>query len=163
MGEQYELQETINGVTFIYRAPEVDPTVKPLAGGTFKEGDYEDQFFWVDGDDPPETFVIMDAEPGGASDVVKVFARDAARNWWKYKINTTNQTWRRRNRTTAPGAPRPVSQLRIKVNQLGEATHPIATIEVGGTLGDYCVVTHPGSTCTIVWNPATRRYQRVCG
>jgi hypothetical protein len=161
MSESYELQEMMNGVTFIYSAPEQDPTVKRLNGGEPTQGDYEDLFLWVDVDDPPDTFVIMDAEPGGANDVVKIFTRDASRNWWKYKINTGQRTWRRRNRNTGFGASRPLNQLRIKVN--GEAhPHPIDNVQVGGAMGEYCVVTYPGSTCTMVWNPATRRYQLYC-
>jgi hypothetical protein len=55
-----------------------------------------------------------------------------------------------------------VSDLRIKIDRAGETEHAPSEIEVAGTRGEYVSIIHPGSTCRMVWNYATRRYTRVC-
>jgi hypothetical protein len=160
MGSEYQLQETINGVTFTYFERSQDPTVSETAGRTMKEGDYEDYFLWADGD-ATQTHVVMDLDAG--DEKLKILARASKNDWWKYKIKVDSQTFRRRKKNDADWSPpQPVTKLRIKINEAGEVAHPVSRIDLGGPEGDFAVITHPGSTCTVIWNPATRRYQRVC-
>jgi hypothetical protein len=159
MGGEYQLQETINGVTFTYFERGQDPTVSQAVGRTVKEGDYEDYFLWTDGDGS-HNYVVMDVDAG--EEKIKFLARVSKNDWWKYKIKVDNQTFRRRNKINDWSPARPVTDLWVQINEAGEVPHRVAKIELGGTEGDFAVITHPGSTCTVVWNPATRRYQRVC-
>ena len=159
MGDQYQLQETINGVTFTYTERGQDPVVQQIAGRTTKEGDYEEYFLWVT-NDSNQSYVVMDVDAG--DEKIKILARVSKDDWWKYKIKLDNQTFRRRNKTNDWSNAAPIANLWIRINQAGEIPHHFDKIELGGTEGDFAVITHQGSTCTVVWNPATRRYQRVC-
>ncbi len=160
MGDQYQLQETINGVMFSYTERGQDPTVSQAAGRTTKEGDYEDYFVWADGD-TTQAYVVMDVDAG--DEKIKILARVSKNDWWKYKIRVDNQSFKRRKKNDAAwSSAQPVTNLWIRINEGGEVPHRLDKIELGGTEGDFAVITHQGSTCTVVWNPATRRYQRVC-
>src|SRR5262245_29580871 len=155
----YELHETIHGVTFTYRSRGEDPLVAEGLGRTNRGGDYEDMLLSAVGDDP--AMPIVDARPI-SFDVVSILTYLGKGQFWRYTINTASQTWTRDGGTGRSGV-RPVSDLRIRINEEGEVERTPAQIKVAGTRGEYVSLTHPGSTCRVVWNPATRRFVQVCG
>ncbi|HEX2501268.1 MAG TPA: hypothetical protein VHO73_07395 [Methylomirabilota bacterium] len=154
----WELQETIQGVTFTYRSRGGDPIVPTAAGRRNDVGDFEDMLLSAGGDDP--AMPVVDARPI-TFDVISILTYEGKGRFWRYTVNTTNQTWTRDDGSGASPA-RPVSDLRIKIDRAGETEHAPSEIEVAGTRGEYVSIIHPGSTCRMVWNYATRRYTRVC-
>ena len=45
----------------------------------------------------------------------------------------------------------------------GELEHPVTEVRPTGPSGEEgTLIIHPGSTCRMIWNPATRRYTKVC-
>lgn len=154
----YELQETIRGVTFIYREPGVDPAIKSGANVTTKSGDFEDVSLRASGD--PAGMLLVDAKtPGQVTHVLTSAAKGA---FWRYEIDTRRQEWKRRAGPGPWSPPRPVSDLWIRTT--GEIDeHSIGEMQPGGPAGqEGTLVIYPGSTCRMVWNPATRRYTLVC-
>ena len=154
----YELQETIHGVTFTYRTRGEDPLVMEGFGRTNRGGDYEDMLLSAVGDE--HGMPIVDARPI-SFDVVSILAYQGKGQFQRYTINTASQTWTR-DGGAGRSEVRPVSDLRIKLDQEEEIEHAAAQIEVAGTRGEYVSLIHEGSTCRVVWNPATRRYVQVC-
>jgi hypothetical protein len=154
----YELQETIHGVTFTYRSRGEDPVVTEGFGRTNRAGDFEDMLLSAAGDE--QAMPIVDARPI-SFDVVSILAYQGKGQFQRYTINTTTQTWTR-DGGAGRSEVRPVSDLRIRIDQADETEHAAAEIEVAGTRGEYVSLIHEGSTCRVVWNPATRRYVRVC-
>jgi hypothetical protein len=156
--KDYELQETIQGVTFTYRSRGEDPFVAEGLGRTNSGGDYEDMLLRADGDDA--VMPIVDARPI-TFDVVSILTYQGKTQFWRYTLNTATQTWTR-DGGAGPSEVRPVSDLRIRIDQDGEIEHTPSQVQVAGTRGEYVSLVHPGSTCRMVWNPATRRYTQVC-
>jgi hypothetical protein len=111
----------------------------------------------VSGDDL--VMPIVDARPI-TFDLVSILTYQGKTRFWPYAIDTLSQTWTRDGGTGASEA-RPVSDLRIRIDRNGEVEHTPAQIQIVGTRGEYVSIIHPGSTCRMVWNPATRRYTRV--
>jgi hypothetical protein len=154
----YELQETIHGVTFTYRSRGADPFVAAPRGLRNDGGDYEDMLLWAMGDDP--AMPVVDARPI-TFDLVSILTYHGKARFWRYTVDTLSQTWTR-DGGAGPSEPRPVSDLRIRIDGDGDAEHTPEQIQIAGTRGEYVLIIHPGSTCRMVWNPATRRYTRVC-
>ena len=154
----YELQETIEGVTFTYRGRGADPVVSDAVGRTNNGGDYEDMRLRANGDDA--VMPIIDARPL-TFDVVSILAYEGKARFWRYTIDTLSQTWTR-DGGKGPSEARPVSDLRIRIERDGAIEHTPTQIEIVGTRGEYVSLIQPGSTCRMVWNPATRRYVQVC-
>ncbi len=155
--QSYQLQETIEGVTFTYRDPGQDPSFSQVNGPT-GDGNFEDVRLWAVGDSPD--MFLMDAET--PSNVTRLMTYGGPGKFWRYRINTGSQRWQRRK----PGQgwsqpPRPVSDLRIRID--GEVEHPVTEVRPTGPSGEEgTLIIHPGSTCRMIWNPATRRYTKVC-
>jgi hypothetical protein len=154
----YELHEIVEGVTFTYRAQGEDPFVPESLGRANSGGDYEDMLLSAAGDE--SAMPIVDARPL-TFDVVSILAYQGKARFARYTINTGSQTWTR-DEGTGPSQARPVSDLRIRIDQEGEVERTPDQIQVAGARGEYVALMHPGSTCRMVWNPATRRYTRVC-
>jgi hypothetical protein len=154
----YELHETIEGVTFTYRTRGEDPFVPEALGRSNRGGDYEDMLLSAVGDD--NAMPIVDVRPI-SFDVVSILTYKGKGQFRRYTINTASQTWTR-DGGGGRSEVRPVSDLRIKLDQEEEIEHAAAQIEVAGTRGEYVSLIHEGSTCRVVWNPATRRYVQVC-
>ena len=154
----YELQETIAGVTFKYRGRGTDPYVSSARGLRRKEGDYEDLLLRATGDDA--AMPVVDARPT-TFDSVSILSYQGKARFWRYTIDTLSQTWTR-DGGKGSSQPRPVSALRIRIKRDGEIEHVPSQIQIAGTRGEYVSIIHPGSTCRMVWNPATRRYIQVC-
>jgi hypothetical protein len=154
----YELQETIEGVTFTYRGRGTDPVVANAPSLRNNGGDFEEMLLRSSGDD--SVMPIVDARPI-TFDLVSILAYEGKARFWRYTIDTLSQTWTRDD-GKGPSAARPVSDLRIRIDRDGEIEHTPVQIQIAGTRGEYVAVIHPGSTCRMVWNPATRRYVQVC-
>ena len=153
----YELHETIEGVTFTYRSRGADPVVADARGRSSSGGDYEDMLLWAGGDDA--VMPIVDAR-AITFDQVSILTYQGKTRFWRYTVDTLTQTWTR-DGGAGPSEGRPVSDLRIKVE--GDTTeHTPSQIQIVGIRGEYVSLIHPGSTCRMIWNPATRRYTRVC-
>jgi hypothetical protein len=103
---------------------------------------------------------IVDARPI-SFDVVSILTYQGRTQFNRYTINTASQTWTR-DGGAGRSEVRPVTDLRIRIDQDGEVERAPVQIEVAGTRGEYVSLILPGSTCRVVWNPATRRYVQVC-
>ncbi len=77
----YELHETIEGVTFTYRSRGADPFVADAPGRRSNRGDYEDVLLWANGDDP--AMLIVDARPV-TFDVVSVLTYQGKTRFSRY-------------------------------------------------------------------------------
>jgi hypothetical protein len=154
----YELQEIIEGVTFTYRGRGTDPVVADAPSLRNNGGDYEDMLLRSSRDDA--AMPIVDARPI-TFDLVSILAYEGKARFWRYTIDTVSQTWSRDDGKGSSEV-RPVSDLRIRIDRKGEIEQTPDQIQIVGTRGEYVAVIHPGSTCRMVWNPATRRYVRVC-
>jgi len=153
---KYPVQETINDVTLTYTGPDQNPV---RASGV-TEGDLEDYYLWVDTEDAPATHVVMDVNTGEQK--IKILARQSKDAWWKYKIflNTSPPTFQRRHKggDWEPDQAAPVTTLRIKLSNEKDA-HPVDTMSISN---DNARLEYRGSNCSVIWNPATRRYSLRC-
>jgi hypothetical protein len=153
---QYQFQETIQGITYVYHGLEQD--FVPAAGDV--HGVFEDCLLWREGDSNSDKFVVIDVNVH--PDKIVVFAYWDKNNWWKYRIFLSDQKYQRRKKDDNNWSTKEtVTTLRVRCkDEPNQPTHSV--VEVGIHGNGYDAVAEVNPPCQLTWNPATRRYTLRC-
>jgi hypothetical protein len=154
---RYPVQQTINGITFTYKGPELDPVVESQTKHPKdKDGDLGQVFVWKEGDTPATHRLYRLNGPSGY--LIRFDTRQTDDDMWDYRVDWDEGKFERKHKGGQWEARAPVSELRIKLENEDDVHAPTAF----SGLGETTRIEHEGSTCSLVWNPATRRYVRKC-
>ena len=138
--------------------PEQDPSFSQVNGPT-EDGNFEDVLLWAVGDSPD--MFLMDAETPTNVTRLMTYARTRqvlAVQDQHGQPEVAAPEARARLVATRQARERPPDQDRRR-----EAEHPVTEVRPTGPSGEEgTLIIHPGSTCRMIWNPATRRYTKVC-
>ncbi|HWC01386.1 MAG TPA: hypothetical protein VHF87_01325 [Methylomirabilota bacterium] len=158
---KYPVHVTINGITLAFNGPDLDPVaVSHEKHPKDKEGDLTEYFLWKEGD-TPATHRIEEINSSGWKIEIRTVRPSQEQDWWRYRIYWSGpnaQQFERKHQGGQWEPLEPVSKIRIKL--VSENDTP--KIEFVSSELDIPRIEHQGSSCSVTWNPATRRYQRTC-
>ena len=154
---KYPVRETVNGITFIFNGPEMDPISEDPHNSKDKDGRVEEYFLWKDQDDTPATHSVwILGEPSGNK--LLLITRRTDEDKWEYDIRMNKQMYKRRRIDGEWSPEASVTALRIRLASETES----AAIDQIKPVGNGARIEHKGSDCSLTWNQATRRYVRKC-